>query len=442
MAKVGLVSLGCPKNLVDSEHMLGILLKRGFEIVPSMKEADIIIVNTCAFIESAQQESIDTILDIIKNKGKKRLCVTGCLVSLFKDELLKRIPQIDAIINPFNIGQIEKVCQELAQFKTKIIYTGKNKKYKIQSSQRFITGPIHSAYLKIADGCNNCCSYCIIPQLRGDYTSRRIEDIIEEAKVLAQAGVKEINIVAQDTTLYGKDIYNKKMLPELLEKLSRIDKIQWIRLLYTHPAHYSNKLIDTIATNNKICKYLDIPLQHCNNRILKAMRRKVTKKDIVILIKKLRKQIPNLVLRTTFLVGFPMEGDKEFNELLEFVRNMQFDHIGAFTYSSQDNTSSANIKNMVTKKVKQKRREKLLLLQKEISEKKNKKLRNKEIIVLIDKKISAGVFQGRGQADAPEIDNVVNIKGKAEVGHFYKIKIKTTNAYELGGNVVKEKLTW
>ncbi len=438
MSKVAFISLGCPKNLVDSEYMLGILLRSGFEIISSVKEADIIIVNTCAFIESAQQESIDTILEIIKSKGEKKLCVAGCLVSLFKNELLEKIPQIDVIVDPFNIGRIADICKRLAEDEPHIICIGQNAKHKIQFSERCFTGPAHSAYLKIADGCNNFCSYCIIPKLRGNYSSRRIEDIVEEAKVLASAGCKELNLVAQDITSYGKDIYNETKLPELLENLSRIDKIRWIRLLYTHPAHYSEKVIDTIANNNKICKYLDMPLQHCNDRILKAMRRKVNKKDLLMLINKLRKKIPHLALRTTFLVGFPTETDKEFNELLEFAEKMQFDHVGVFAYSSQEDTPSFNLKERVPEKTKQERREKLLSLQKDIVEEKNRTLKGKEVIVLIDKKIGSKVYQGRREADAPEIDNVVNVKGKAEIGHFYKVKIRETGAYEFEGNIIRK----
>lgn len=440
MVRVGLISLGCPKNLVDSEYMLGILLGKGFAVVPSLKKADIVIVNTCAFIESAQQESIDTLLEIIENKGEKKLCVTGCLVSLFKKKLFRKIPQIDAIIDPFNIDKIANVCNGLVKGKTHITCIGSRAKHRIRFSERCFTASSHSAYLKIADGCNNRCSYCIIPKLRGNYNSRRAEDIIEEAKVLAEAGCKELNIVAQDTTLYGKDIYNQIKLPELLENLSQIHGIRWIRLLYTHPAHYSNKLIDTIANNKKICKYLDIPIQHCNDRILKAMRRKVTKKDIVTLINKLREKIPQLILRTTFLVGFPTETEKEFNELLEFVEKMRFDHVGAFAYSPQKNALSSNLKKSVSNGTKEKRRAKLLSLQKDIAEKKNRTLKGKEVRVLIDKKIVSGVYQGRREADAPEIDNIVNASGKAEIGRFYKVKITETSAYEFKGNIVKEEL--
>lgn len=445
MAKVGLISLGCVKNLVDSEYMLGILLKQGFEIVSSPEEANIIMINTCAFIESAQEESINAILDIAQKKGNKKICVSGCLVSLFKDKLFGQIPEIDAIIDPFNIDKIANVCKKLLQDKTKIISIGKNKKYQFKNYERCLTGPRHCVYLKIADGCDNRCSYCIIPNLRGEYTSRKIEDILEEAKILSEAGAKEINIVAQDTTLYGEDIYIKRRLPELLEKLSEIEKIRWIRLLYTHPAHYSDELINTIATNEKICKYLDIPLQHCNDKILKAMRRKVTKKDIVALICKLREKIPNLILRTTFLVGFPLESGKEFNELLEFAEKMQFDHLGAFTYSAQEDTASFSIKKEISEKVKQARLKKLLSLQKDIAEKKNRKLKGKEITVLIDKEVGSGIYQGRRQADAIDIDNVVNVHPHTntigvgvKIGNFYKVRITKTDAYEFKGKIIQK----
>jgi ribosomal protein S12 methylthiotransferase len=263
-----------------------------------------------------------------------------------------------------------------------------------------------------------------------------MEDILEEAKTLAKAGAREINVIAQDTTLYGKDTYGKVKLSELLEKLSEIEKIKWIRLLYTHPAHYSNKLINTIANNKKICKYLDMPLQHCNDRILKAMGRKVTKKDIVKLINNLRQKIPRLTLRTTFLLGFPSETNKEFNELLEFVKDTKFDHLGAFTYSPQENTKSFHIKKKVPEKTKQSRLKKLLSEQKKIIEKKNRELQGKEIIVLIDRQISRGIHQGRTRSDTIDIDNIVKVKGSAKAGGFYKVKITKTGAYEFEGKIL------
>ncbi|MDD5454429.1 MAG: 30S ribosomal protein S12 methylthiotransferase RimO [Candidatus Ratteibacteria bacterium] len=439
MAKITLLSLGCPKNLVDSEYMLGTLLKHGFEIVSLPKQANIILINTCAFIEPAQEESINTILDIARKKGNKKICVCGCLVSLFKNKLFEQIPEIDAVIDPFNIDQITVVCEQLKEGKSKITFIEKNPKYKFENRERCITGPRHSVYVKIADGCDNRCSYCIIPNLRGNYTSRKMEEILEEAKILSEAGAKEINLIAQDTTLYGKDIYGKIKLPELLKKLSKIEKIKWIRLLYTHPAHYSEELIDTIATNEKICKYLDIPLQHCSDKILKAMRRKVTKKDIKKLIDKLRAKIPDLALRTTFLVGFPLETDKEFNELLKFIKQTQFDHLGAFTYSPQENTRSFNLKDKISDKTKQFRLNKLLSVQKEIILNRNKKLKDKESIVLIDKKISRGIYRGRRRADAIDIDNVVMVKGKAKIGDFYKIRILKTGTYKFEGKIIAIK---
>lgn len=437
MKKVTLISLGCPKNLIDSEYMLGALLKEGFSITSFPEDSNIVIVNTCAFIESAQQEAIDTILEIAEQKGKKKLCVAGCLVSLFKEDLLKNISQIDAIIDPFNIDSIVSVCRNLSKNKTKIVRIGTKPNPGAQLTERCITGPIHSAYLKIADGCDNCCSYCIIPNLRGGYYSRRKEDILEEAEILAEAGCKEINIIAQDTTLYGKDIYGETKLAELLESLCQIEKIQWLRLLYTHPAHYSDSLIKTIANNKKICRYLDIPLQHCNDKILKKMGRKVTKKSIIKLINKIREEIPDVALRTTFLVGFPIEGDTEFNELLNFTKEMQFEHLGVFSYSPQPDTCSFKLNGQVSEEIKQKRREKLLSLQKNIIKRKNKKLKGKEIAVLVDKKIDTNLYEARREIDAPEIDNVVYITGKAKIGNFYKVKINKTGIYEFEGEIVK-----
>jgi len=435
--KVALISLGCPKNLVDSEYLLGSLLKQNFEIVSLPEKANIVLINTCAFIEPAQEESINAILDIARRKGNRKICVCGCMVSLFKEKLFEQIPEINAIIDPFNIDKITDVCKKLLQGEEKIIFIRKNGKYKFANRERCLTGPKHCVYLKIADGCDNRCSYCIIPNLRGRYSSRKMEKIIEEARILSEAGAREINLIAQDTTLYGKDIYGKVKLPELLKKLSEIKKIKWIRLLYTHPAHYSDELINTIAANKKVCKYLDIPLQHCNDKILKAMGRKVTKKDVVKLINKLRATIPDLTLRTTFLVGFPSETDKEFGELLEFIKNTRFDHVGAFTYSPQENTASSNLKGVIPEKTKQSRLKKLLSLQKQIAQEKNKNLINKEITVLIDNQIRPGIYQGRYQTDAIEIDNVISIKGNAKIGNFYKVRITKSGAYDFEGEIVR-----
>jgi len=435
--KVALISLGCPKNLVDSEYLLGSLLKQNFEIVSLPEKANIVLINTCAFIEPAQEESINAILDIARRKGNRKICVCGCMVSLFKEKLFEQIPEINAIIDPFNIDKITDVCKKLLQGEEKIIFIRKNGKYKFANRERCLTGPKHCVYLKIADGCDNRCSYCIIPNLRGGYSSRKMEKIIEEARILSEAGAREINLIAQDTTLYGKDIYGKVKLPELLKKLSEIKKIKWIRLLYTHPAHYSDELINTIAANKKVCKYLDIPLQHCNDKILKAMGRKVTKKDVVKLINKLRATIPDLTLRTTFLVGFPSETDKEFGELLEFIKNTRFDHVGAFTYSPQENTASSNLKGVIPEKTKQSRLKKLLSLQKQIAQEKNKNLINKEITVLIDNQIRPGIYQGRYQTDAIEIDNVISIKGNAKIGNFYKVRITKSGAYDFEGEIVR-----
>ncbi|HIE44365.1 MAG TPA: 30S ribosomal protein S12 methylthiotransferase RimO [Candidatus Omnitrophica bacterium] len=452
-SKVGLISLGCPKNLVDSEYMLGRLVKEGYPVTYVLEEADTIIVNTCAFIESAQQEAIDTILEIIEKSvhsatgvsssgvsggGDKKFIVAGCLVSLFGEELLDKIPQINALIDPFNIDRIVDAVKELQRGRDYILYLGERSSIDKSFFERCITHSPHSVYLKIADGCNNCCSYCIIPKLRGPYRSRRMEDIIEETELLAQAGCKEINIVAQDTTLYGTDIYGEEKLSELLDRLAQIKEIRWIRVLYTHPAHYTDKLIETVAANEKICKYLDLPLQHSNDRILQLMGRNVRKKDIMNLINKLRRKIPNLTLRTTLLVGFPTEGTEEFCELLDFVKAVEFDHLGVFSYSLQENTRSINLKGHLPERIKEKRRRELLSLQKSILEKKNRRFRGEEVTVLIDKKIGSNLYEARTKADAPEVDNVVYARGNAEVGGFYKVKITKTGAFEFEGNIIEK----
>jgi len=436
-AKVGLISLGCPKNLVDSEYMLGSLLAEGYEVTPSLEEAKIVIINTCAFIEPAQEEAVETILEVAQQKGDKKLVVAGCLASLFKKKLFAEIPQIDALLNPPNTRKIGAACQRILQGETQVTYlSSRDKLWDEEGPPRLISTPRHFAYLKIAEGCQNYCSYCIIPYLRGTYRSRTVESIIEEAKILAQAGVKEVNLTAQDTTLYGEDIYGQRRLPHLLDKLSEIPEFQWIRILYTHPAHFTEELIKTIAENKKVCNYLDIPLQHISDSILKLMGRKVTQKEIKELLYTLRENIPYLTLRTTFLVGFPGEGEAEFGELADFVKEEQFDHVGVFTYSPQEGTPSRKFKPQVPAETKQKRVQKLMTLQKGISSRKNKRFLGKTIKVLVDEKKGSNLYIGRREGDAPEIDGMVILKGKTEAGQFCEVKITKTGIYELEGEVV------
>jgi len=439
--KVGMVSLGCDKNRVDSEIILG-KMSSEYEITSNPKDADIIIVNTCGFIESAKQESIDTILEMANYKINykcKLLIATGCLTQRYGEELRNLIPEIDIMlgvndynkINEFITDFIEgnRIASELLNYSDENINEGK----------RILTTQKESAYIRIAEGCNNFCTYCIIPKIRGKFRSRKMENIINEAKDLSESGVKEIILIAQDTTLYGSDIYEKKSLHLLLRELSKIEGIKWIRVLYCYPEEIYDELIDEIASNEKVVKYLDLPIQHISNNILKLMGRKTSKQDIINKIDKLREKISGIILRTTFIVGFPKETEEDFNEIIDFIEEYKLDKVGVFTYSQEEDTPAAIMEGQIIEEIKKKREEKLMLVQKGISEQINKLKIGKLYDILVEG-YNGKCYYGRSYEMAPDIDASVLFESSKniEVGEFIKVKIIENMDYDLVGVVVDE----
>ncbi len=440
--KVAMESLGCSKNLVDSEIMLGILKNKGYKLIGDFKEADIIIVNTCGFIESAKQESVNTVLELAEYKKSgnlKILIMSGCLAQRYSEELKGEIPEVDAIVGTASYPQIEEIIQRLAKEKNIVSVEDINFTYN-ENLPRYISTPNYMAYLKIAEGCDNCCTYCIIPKLRGSYRSRKIEDVVKEAKELAKQGVKELVVIAQDTTRYGLDLYGEEKLSTLLEKLAAIEEIKWIRIMYSYPEAISEALIKVIKEKERICSYFDIPVQHCSNRILKLMNRRTSKENLMEKINLIRKHIPNAVLRTSIIVGFPSETEEEFEELKEFIKEVKFDRLGVFTYSQEEDTPAAKLKDQVEEEIKHKRRDELMILQQQISFEKNKAKIGRNYEVLVEEKIEDELYTGRTYADAYEIDGLVyiKVKKKIEIGDFVEVKIKEALEYDLMGEIMYE----
>ena len=426
--KVGFVSLGCSKNLVDTEMMIGIFEKNGYEIVNNENIADIIVINTCGFITTAKEEAINTILEMAKLKEKncKYLIVTGCLVERYKEELLKELPEVDLFIKFSEYKTFWEQVQNLLNRDKNV------KNEQLDFLDRIITTGKNYAYLRIAEGCNNFCTFCAIPYIRGRFVSRKEEDIIEEAEKLAKEGYKELIVIAQDTTKYGIDIYKEPRLNKLLHKISKIQGIEWIRFLYSYPETITDKLIKEVKENDKICKYFDIPIQHISNKILKKMNRKSDKESIINLITKLRKEIPNVVIRSTVMVGFPGETEEDFEELYEFIKWAKFDKLGCFMYSKEEGTVAYNMENQVHPMTKKKRYNKIMKLQKEISEENLKKHLGKNLKILVENK---GI--GRSYMDVPEIDGVTYIKGDAKINSFIKCKITGVKEYDLIGEIIE-----
>ncbi|WP_213818428.1 30S ribosomal protein S12 methylthiotransferase RimO [Garciella nitratireducens] len=440
---VGIVSLGCAKNLVDTETMLGILSEKGYQIVIQEEAADILIVNTCGFIESAKQESINIILKLAqykKNGRCKALIVAGCLAERYREELQNEIPEIDGIIGTGNFYEITKVIQKTLRGEKYLNYGNQDYLFK-ENLSRLLATPSHTAYIKIADGCDHFCTYCIIPYLRGRYRSRKIEDIINEAENLSRKGVKEIIIIAQDIGEYGKDIYGEYKLAHLLKELVKIKKIQWIRLLYVYPENITDELIQVIKNNDKICNYIDIPLQHSHNEILKKMGRRITKEEILSLIKNLRNRIPDIVIRTSLIVGFPGEEKYHFQDLLNFVKKIQLDHIGVFPYSMEENTPAAQFPNQIDEQVKKLRQDRVMEIQQSISLKKNEKKIGKIYKILVEgKENQNNIYYGRSYEFAPDIDGLVYFKSDIPItiGEFYRVRINKAFEYDLLGDVINE----
>jgi len=439
--KAGIISLGCPRNLVDSEVILGSLKKEGFTISQIGEGVDIGIVNTCSFIDSAKEESIDMILAAadLKKEGKiKYLVISGCLAQLAEKELREKIPEADLIVGTSDFPKIARAVKNLSPGKVRSMVSGQLTYIYDEASPRILLTPRHYAYVKVSEGCSNFCSYCIISSLRGIFRSRAIESVIEEVKALAKGGaLKEINLIGQDTTLFGMDRYGQVRFPELLRKICGLENsVEWVRILYTHPAHYTDELISTVSDEEKICKYLDLPVQHISDRILKKMNRHTTKKDIMTLVSDLRKRIKGLVLRTSLIVGFPGETDRDFKELLDFLRDMRFEKVGAFIYSREKGTAAADFKNQIPEKIKDERFDEVMKLQKDISGSINKSFLGRVIKVLVDEKVEdeRDKFLARSYGDAPEVDGVIYLTGRnIKVGEFYHAKITDTLEYDLVG---------
>ena len=438
--KIGIVSLGCPKNLVDSEIMLGMLKHADYEIVNHKENADILIVNTCGFIESAQQESINTILEMAEEK--KRSCevliVTGCMAERYREKILDLIPEVDAVLGTGNYKEIAEVINRAYQGE-KVVSYGKFNETDYLDEERIISSSGHSVYLKISEGCDNRCTYCIIPYLRGDYRSRKIEALVKEAKVLAENGAKELILVAQDTTRYGIDIYGRKMLPELIRELSKIEGIEWIRLLYCYPEEIDDELIEEVSSNPKVCKYMDIPVQHASDRILKLMGRRGTIAEIRNALTGLREKVEGISIRTSLIVGFPGETEEDFQQLADFVREFRFDRLGVFTYSKEEGTPAARMKGQIRKNIKLKRQKTILELQNSISKEINAKRIGKVYKAIVDGIADDGIFYyGRTYAEAPEIDGTVYFTSPEplETGCFVETRILNSEDYDLIGEVI------
>ncbi|MEO8233174.1 MAG: 30S ribosomal protein S12 methylthiotransferase RimO [Ignavibacteriota bacterium] len=425
--KVSVITLGCSKNTVDSERLMKQIQLNKIDLTDDPNEAETVIINTCGFIEAAKEESVNTILEAVamKNNGKiKKVIVAGCLTERYKDDLIKDIPEVDVY---FGTENYEGIIKEL----------GGNLKKELLG-ERLLTTPSHTAYLKISEGCDHPCSFCAIPLMRGLHKSKPMDELIKEAEFLAANNTKELILIAQDTTDYGKDIYGKNNIAELLQELSKIKKIEWIRIMYAYPSKFPDELIEEIKTNPKICKYVDIPLQHISDDVLRSMRRGVTAERTRKLLNKLRSEIPDITIRTTFIVGYPNESEKDFDELCDFIKEIKFDRVGTFTFSVEDNTSSFILGDPVSEEEKERRKNVLMEIQKEISLEKNESFVGKNLKVLIES-VEGEFFVGRSYRDAPEVDGEILIdkkNNKVKIGNFYDVEIFDHDEYDLFGNVL------
>lgn len=453
---VGFVSLGCSKNLIDTEVAVGLFKDHHYTIVNDPSKADIIVVNTCGFIDSAKEEAINTILEMAEYKKKRcrYLIAMGCLVQRYYDDLKKSLPEVDLFIKLENYDKLWQSIEDMIKMNVQIQPKNKSNLKISEITQlpmleqqeymeRVVTTGQNYAYLKIGEGCSNFCTYCAIPYIRGKFISRTIEDILEEAKMLASKGIKELIVIAQDTTKYGIDIYGESKLVELLQELSKIDGIEWIRFLYSYPEGITDELINLVATNNKIAKYFDIPIQHISDDILKKMNRRTNKKDIENLLEKIRVQIPDVVLRTSLIVGFPGETENNFNELLEFVKKAEFDKLGAFMYSKEEGTPAAKMENQIHGNTKKSRYNKLMKLQQEISNQNLQKRVGNTCFVLVENmSFDRKYYIGRTMQDAPDIDGVLFIKNDTEkdlMNTFVKCKlVEVCNDYDFIATLIEK----
>ena len=433
--KIGMVSLGCPKNLVDSEVMLGLIREKQLEITNDPAEADLIIVNTCGFIESAKEESINTVLQMAEYKQKgscKYLVMTGCLGQRYADELFESMPEVDAIVGTDSFTDIGWVIDQVLASK-RLKHLQKLESKNVAIPPRMLTTPTYMAYLKIAEGCDNCCSYCIIPQLRGPYTSRPYDEVMAEAKALADSGIKELIVVAQDTTLYGKDTTGKLLLPQLLRDLNALEGIAWIRVMYLYPNNFTDELIEAFATLDKVCKYIDIPLQHASDRLLSSMNRYDTRAQVEELLAKLRTRIPGITIRTTFIVGFPGETDEDFAELLDFVEKQRFENAGVFQYSQEEGTVAGAMENQIAPEIKENRYHELMALQAGISEDIHREREEAELEVIVEGFDEDNLAYGRSTHEAPDIDGTIFIENAEglKVGDMVRARILQGFTYEM-----------
>lgn len=439
--KVAMVSLGCPKNQVDAEQMLYTIKNAGMTLVPSEADADVIIINTCGFIEDAKQEAIENILEAARYKAEgnlKLLVVTGCLAERYKDDITEEIPEVDMVVGIGSNGKIAELITDALDGNIKNSY---GEKFSLDlDGKRILGGAPYTAYIKIADGCDNCCTYCAIPQIRGRFRSRKIENIVAEVNELAAGGVTEIVVTAQDTTAYGIDIYGEYALPRLLREICKVDGIHWVRTLYTYPEKITDELLFTIRDEQKLCKYLDIPIQHCNDRILRKMNRKGSKADLENTLARIREVIPNITLRTTLITGFPTETEEEFCELAEFVKKWRFDRLGCFAYSAEEDTIAATFENQIDDQVKLDRSENIMNEQMTIAAEKNAEKVGSQVEVLIegyDNYIRC--YYGRSAADAPEIDGKIFFIANSPkvIGDYVTVQINDSIEYDLLGEEVE-----
>ncbi|MGN9152336.1 30S ribosomal protein S12 methylthiotransferase RimO [Bariatricus sp. HCP3S3_E12] len=441
------VSLGCDKNLVDTEVMLGLLAKKGHQMIDDETQADIVIVNTCCFIHDAKEESIQTILEMAQLKETavlKKLIVTGCLAQRYKEEILEEIPEVDAVLGTTSYDEIAEVIDGLfsdspmERADARMIMKDVDYLPETQKGRLVTTGG-HFAYLKIAEGCDKHCTYCIIPKIRGNFRSVPMEELIDEAKELADQGVKELILVAQETTLYGKDIYGEKSLPRLLKALCKIQGLRWIRILYCYPEEITDEMIQVIKEEPKICHYLDLPIQHASDAILKRMGRKTSKEQLISIIGKLREEIPDITLRTTLITGFPGETDEQHEELMDFVDQMEFERLGVFTYSPEEDTPAAEMPDQISEEIKQDRQAELMELQQDIVFDRNEDLIGEEMLVMIEGKVAdENAYVGRTYRDAPNVDGLIFVNTDEELvsGDFAKVKVTGAMDYDLIGELL------
>ncbi|MGC1679444.1 MAG: 30S ribosomal protein S12 methylthiotransferase RimO [Candidatus Binataceae bacterium] len=443
MEKVHLLTLGCPKNLADSELMLGALTQAGFEITLDPEDAQILVVNTCAFIEAAKKESLDAIMDAaeVKHRGAgKRLVVAGCLSQRYSEELREKLPEVDVFVGTGNFLDLPELLRRTESPEARAMpYPGAAHLLPRATAPRVKTGNFFTSYLKISEGCNHTCAFCIIPKIRGRHESRPIDDLVAEARALADGGVRELNLIAQDLTAYGRDLERSASLAALLRELSTVEELHWIRLLYCYPNFVTDELLDTIAELPTVVKYIDIPLQHADDAMLRAMRRERSGAALYKLLERIRARIPGVVLRTSFIVGFPGETDAAYGRLVDFVREIEFDRVGVFTYSREENTAAFDLPEQLPERVKRDRRAALMEAQAAISLKKNRGLVGREVEVLVEGPLPgrATRLRGRTSGQAPDIDGSVFLKGEAEPGEFVHARIEKALSYDLHARVAE-----